>query len=208
MNKHWKGAVFFLVLGITAAAAIVTSSRLAAPGAQKHLAEQTREQTRKMMPQGRDNLSTSPFLLLAPNYLKMGDSQTATRVLEGDKPIQIIFTALSEKAYQDKIGVIASFDDSCTVMKVDIITEKETPGLGDQYKKNNYAWLKSLIGKGPTTNWNLKPKGDIDSWTGATVTPRAITRTLHRMQLLCVRERDLLFSTEPYVYLEIGKPDE
>ncbi len=207
MKHAWKGPLFFLLLGLIAAAAIFTSHQWAEPRMADHLSEKTKAQIMKMMPEGKAELTTATFSLLAPNYLKMGDTQTATRVLEGEKVIQIIFTALSEKAYHSKIGVMASFDQECTLTHVDIISEKETPGLGDQYKKNGGAWLKSLIGKTSSTDWNLKPHGEIDSWTGATVTPKAITRTLHRMQLLCVHERDLLFSTEPYVYLEIGSPD-
>lgn len=206
MNKNWKGILFFVSLGIIAAAAIVTSSRLAQPRIDESLTEKAKAQMQKMLPQGKQEYST--FVLLAPNYLKMGDTQTGVRVLEGDKPIQIIFTGLSEKAYQSKIGVMASFDLACTVLQVEILSEKETPGLGDQYQKNDRAWLKSLAGKTAETVWALKPKGEIDSWTGATVTPQAIVKTISRMQALCVDEHDLLFGNEPLLYLEMGKPDE
>lgn len=208
MKKLHPGTLAFLILGLAMAAGLTWMTEWSLPRVAENQEAKAHALLKQMLPSDRTDITTQSFQLLAPNYLKMGDIQTATRVFKGKQPTQVIYRALSHKAYHDKIGVMASFDGTCTVTHVEIISHRETPGLGDQYKKNDFAWLKSLAGKTPSTDWALKPKGDIDTWTGATVTPTAITETLARMQLLCVHEHDLLFSHEGLLYLEIGDPKE
>lgn len=203
--KLRPSVALFIGLGMAFALTIHLLNQYAQPLLAEHQEAKARALMLNMIPSGHDESNLQSFTLLAPNYLKMGDVQTAARLMQNNKPIQVIYRSISHEGYAGPIGILASFDEHCTVMRVEIISEKETPGLGDQYKKNN--WLETLRQKKSNTHWAIKPEGEIDSWTGATVTPRAITHALHRMQLLCVHEHDLLFSLEPVVYLEIGQPD-
>lgn len=207
MKKRKLGAGIFLILSIAMALALTWMTKVAEPRIAENNNKKIQAFVHKMVPTLDQSTQLQSFQLLAPNYLKMGDVQTATRVWQGNTPTQIIFTAISEKAYKDRIGIITAFDNQCTVLNVDIITQRETPGLGDQYKQNDFAWLKSLVGKKHDTQWSLKPSGEIDTWTGATITPKAIVETLERMQQLCIHEHDLLFSNEDPLYLEIGHPE-
>jgi electron transport complex protein RnfG len=207
MKNSAKAAVFLVIAAALAAGAITWLGDWAQPRHAAQAEAKREAMIERMLIQDRPGLIQRNFQLLAPNYLRMGDIQTGTRVFEGDKVIQVIYTGMSHEGYNGTIALLVSFDNLCTITHVNIISERETPGLGDQYKKNNHAWLKSLEGKKADTRWALKPAGDIDSWTGATVTPKAMTHALGRMQSLCVNEHDLLFGTEEILYLEISKPE-
>jgi electron transport complex protein RnfG len=207
MKKIRPGVLVFLMLGLASAALLTWMAERAEPQIKENQEIAMRQFVEKMIPESATQQTIQTFELLAPNYLNMGDMQTASRIFDKNKPIQVVYRALSKKAYQSRIGVLAAFDSACTITQVDILTHQETPGLGDQFKKDDNAWLKSLAGKTSATQWALKPKGDIDTWTGATVTPEAIIKTLESMQLLCMRENALLFSHEGILYLEVGKPE-
>jgi len=201
------GVIIFLVLAISIGAGLNWMTQWSQSRVAENQEAAMIEFIQHMLPQSTPNITMQSFELLAPNYLKMGDIQTATRIYDNDRPVQVIYRALSTKAYHDRIGVMAAFNEQCTITHVEIISHKETPGLGDQFKLNDNAWLKSLSGKTINTQWALKPQGDIDTWTGATVTPQAIVETLQRMQSLCAEQQALLFSEEEILYLEMGQPE-
>lgn len=146
-------------------------------------------------------IKTETFELLSPTYLQMGDTQIATRAYDNAGPAYIIIKALTQ-GYSGRIGLILSLDTHCTIGKVEILNEHETPGLGDQYKKNEGAWLKQFSGKNlHHTHFSLKRSGgDFDAWTGATVTPQAIVLALKRVLEMCEAYHQPLFSHEAVVY--------
>ena len=58
-----------------------------------------------------------------------------------------------------------------------VLAHKETPGLGDKIEARIDPWILQFAGKS-LANTRLAVKkdgGDIDSFTGATITPRAVT---------------------------------
>jgi electron transport complex protein RnfG len=207
MKKFNPGVWTFLILGLVTASALTWFSDFTRPMLAKNIERKRIQLLETMLPSDRTHITLQSFELFAPNYLNMGDSQIATRVILEDTPQEVIFTALSKKAYHDRIAIMAAFDKTCTVNQVEIISERETPGLGDQYKFDHFAWLKSLSGKTVETHWALKPKGEIDSWTAATVTPQAMIDTVNHMQQLCVQHNALLFGHQDIVSIELDHPE-
>lgn len=198
--KLKQGLVLFLGVGLAFAITLSYLAQQATPKIKEHEEAKARALMESMKPANQPHLHLDPFILLAPNYLKMGDIQMAARLMNGNQVIQVIYRAVSHEGYAGEIGLMASFDRNCTVQRLEIIKERETPGLGDQYKHDGGTWLNSFKGQSNLSH--------IETWTGATVTPKAIIKAVHRMQSLCQHEHELLFSHEKEVYLEIGKPDE
>lgn len=143
------------------------------------------------------------FELLAPHYLNMGDTQKATRAYDKDGPRYIVIKTLT-KGYNGYLALILSMSHTCSIGTVEILNEHETPGLGDQYKKNDGAWLKRFSGKNKeNAAFSLtRSGGDFDAWTGATVTPQAIVRALKLAVDLCEQHQPQLFSDAEVVYAE------
>lgn len=143
------------------------------------------------------------FELLAPRYLNLGDVQKATRAYDNEGPRYIVIKTLT-KGYNGYLALILSLNNNCSIGTVEILQEHETPGLGDQYKKNDSAWMKAFSGKNKSNAvFSLtRSGGDFDAWTGATVTPQAIVRGVKLAVDLCNNYQAQLFSDAEVVYAE------
>ena len=97
-----------------------------------------------------------------------------------DKVTGFIFHYFTHKGYSGDIELLTGTDRDGTVRRVQVLKHQETPGLGDQVEESKSDWLKSFRGKS-LSNATFKVKkdgGDFDSFTGATITPRAITEAV------------------------------
>lgn len=144
------------------------------------------------------------FELFAPQYLHMGTTQEARRVVENDQGTAIVASTLAQDGYAGPIALMVAFDRECTILGVEIINHAETPGLGDQFLKSDKAWLKAFKHRShQNTDFRLKKfGGDIDAWTGATVTPKAIVGALEAVLKMCEDHGSILFNRNEVVYIE------
>ena len=97
-----------------------------------------------------------------------------------DKVTGFIFHYYTHKGYSGDIELLTGTDRDGTVRRVQVLKHQETPGLGDQVEESKSDWLKSFRGKS-LSNATFKVKkdgGDFDSFTGATITPRAVTEAV------------------------------
>ncbi len=79
----------------------------------------------------------------------------------------------SEKGFSGLIKIMVGFKPDGTILNIEVLEQKETPGLGTKMKDEKF--LKQFRNKDPSS-FNLKVKkdgGDIDALTGATITTRA-----------------------------------
>ena len=97
-----------------------------------------------------------------------------------DKVTGFIFHYYTHKGYSGDIELLTGTDRDGTVRRVQVLKHQETPGLGDQVEEGKSDWLKSFRGKslGNAVFKVKKDGGDFDSFTGATITPRAITEAV------------------------------
>lgn len=86
-----------------------------------------------------------------------------------DKSIGAIFTVLAKGYSTDPIGLLVGVSDG-KVVGIDIVEQKETPGLGSLITEN---WFKNQF-KNKTLKDKIEPKKDIDAITGATISSRAV----------------------------------
>lgn len=86
--------------------------------------------------------------------------------------------ATTGKGYSGDItALIGIAADNHTLLGVRILSHKETPGLGDKIDVRISPWILAFSGKklGETHFAVKKDGGDFDAFTGATITPRAVT---------------------------------
>ena len=74
-----------------------------------------------------------------------------------------------------------ALDMAGNIIEVRVTSHKETPGLGDKIEITKSPWISQFSGRSlsNTTDveWGLIPDGGaFDSFTGATITPRAVVR--------------------------------
>ncbi|MEO1939788.1 electron transport complex subunit RsxG [Candidatus Thioglobus sp.] len=91
--------------------------------------------------------------------------------------------------YNGNIRLLTGVDTSNQLLGVRVITHRETPGLGDKVETKKSSWIEQFSGlslSNPSeSKWKVKRDGGVfDSFTGATITPRAIVTASYQVLVL------------------------
>ncbi len=120
------------------------------------------------------------------------------RARKQGKPVALVFTAFAPDGYNGDIELLVGVRYDGTISGVRVVDHKETPGLGDAIDIRKSDWItgfdnKSLNDPGES-GWHVKKDGGrFDQFTGATITPRAVVKAVHRVLNYAVRNRDRLY---------------
>ncbi|CAH6798207.1 SoxR (2Fe-2S) reducing system protein RsxG [Vibrio chagasii] len=99
------------------------------------------------------------------------------------KPSAIAIEAIAPDGYNGAIKVIVGMKIDGTILGTRVLSHQETPGLGDKIDLRVSDWILSFAGKQVTDSnldrWKVrKDGGDFDQFTGATITPRAVVKSV------------------------------
>lgn len=123
---------------------------------------------------------------------------TVFRARKNDKPIAAVLTAIAPNGYTGKISLLVAIRFNGELAGVRVVSHKETPGLGDTIEIEKSNWIlqfnnMSLLNPS-SKQWKVKRDGGhFDQLTGATITPRAIVKAIHKALLFYKQQRDKLF---------------
>ena len=92
---------------------------------------------------------------------------------------------MSGPGYSGLIHVLLGIAPDGTLLGVRVRSHTETPGLGDKIELAKDDWILGFTGKSlrdpAPENWKVKRDGGVfDQFSGATITPRAVVRTITR----------------------------
>lgn len=99
--------------------------------------------------------------------------------LDGD-PVGLIFPVVAPDGYSGDIHILVGVSPEGEVLGVRVTSHKETPGLGDKVELKKSDWVLDFNGRSldnPTLDgWAVAKNGGVfDQFTGATITPKAVT---------------------------------
>ncbi|MEZ8605680.1 electron transport complex subunit RsxG [Vibrio sp. 10N.239.311.G01] len=99
------------------------------------------------------------------------------------EPSAIAIEAIAPDGYNGAIKVIVGMKIDGTILGTRVLSHQETPGLGDKIDLRVSDWILSFAGKQVTDSnlgrWKVrKDGGDFDQFTGATITPRAVVKSV------------------------------
>ncbi|EGU39843.1 electron transport complex subunit RsxG [Vibrio splendidus] len=99
------------------------------------------------------------------------------------EPSAIAIEAIAPDGYNGAIKVIVGMKIDGTILGTRVLSHQETPGLGDKIDLRVSDWVLSFAGKQVTDSnldrWKVrKDGGDFDQFTGATITPRAVVKSV------------------------------
>lgn len=101
------------------------------------------------------------------------DGKTLYVGKKGGKIIGYAMQSASEKGYAGEIVVLVGADPNGKILGIQIIKHSETPGLGNRIEGDD--WRKEFVGMTADSKIGVKKDGgDIDSFSGATISPRAV----------------------------------
>jgi electron transport complex protein RnfG len=120
-----------------------------------------------------------------------------------DKPVAIILPATARDGYTGDIDMIIGINVDGTIAGVRILSHRETPGLGDAIDKKKSDCVDGFIGRSllnpSLEQWTVKKdNGVFDQFTGATITPRAVSKSIAKaLQYFQQHQQRILDSSKP-----------
>ena len=129
-------------------------------------------------------------------------SDVSTIVYRGrlkDRPSIAVLQAVAPDGYSGKINMIISIRHDGRIGGVRVISHKETPGLGDYIEIAKNDWITvfndTSLESRKDSAWKVKKDGGaFDYMAGATVTPRAMVKAVHKALQYYAQHRDELFA--------------
>lgn len=167
------------------------------------------QEKRRMLQQLNEIIPTTSFNndLLADvisitdqEFLRHPDPVTVYRARMDGQPVAVLMTVTAPDGYNGDIQILTGIDITGTLLGVRVVSHRETPGLGDPIDIEKSDWVlgfkhKSL--RNPEgAGWAVrKDGGQFDQFTGATISPRAVVKTVHDTLLYFAANQELLFTT-------------
>lgn len=118
------------------------------------------------------------------------------------QPVAAIFNVIAPNGYGGPIKLLVAVRYNGTIAGVRVISDQETPGLGDAIESEKSDWIYSFTGKSLDNpgkkGWAVKRDGgQFDQFTGATISPRAVVKAVHNTLLYFKQHREELFGAKP-----------
>ena len=93
--------------------------------------------------------------------------------------------ATAPDGYSGKIDLLIAIQSNGELAGVRVVSHNETPGLGDYIDIAKSDWIKQFDGaslaKYDAQAWQVKKDGGhFDYMSGATITPRAVVKAVHK----------------------------
>lgn len=150
-----------------------------------------------------DNDLLKDTTMVPANYfLGTTTALKAYRARKGNTNIAVVLTAIATNGYNGPIEMLVGIYNNGKIAGVRIINHRETPGLGDAIEISRSDWIKGFDQKSLTQpgekGWKVKRDGgEFDQFTGATITPRAVVKTVHATLEYFKKHQTQLFLKTP-----------
>ena len=151
-------------------------------------------------PDQRDNdLFTDIIQVSDPELLGTPEPVTVYRARKDGQPVAAILRVVAPKGYSGPIKLLVGVRNDGTVAGVRVVSHRETPGLGDGIEAQRSDWILGFSGRSlgdpPEAAWTVRRDGGaFDQFTGATITPRAVTRAVRDALIYFRTHREALFA--------------
>ncbi len=145
-----------------------------------------------------NNLLTDTLTLYEPETLGHRQAVTVYRARQDNQAVAVILPVVARNGYNGDIKLLIGIAVDGRITGVRVTSHKETPGLGDGIDESKSDWILSFndlsLQNTLTQQWTVKKDGGvIDQFTGATITPRAVTQAIHKALIYVNTAQDELF---------------
>ncbi|MDR0672134.1 MAG: electron transport complex subunit RsxG [Zoogloeaceae bacterium] len=165
-----------------------------------------------------NDLLTDTLLLPPAPELGLDAPSLVYRARREGQPVALVLEAVAPDGYAAEIRLIFGITRQGTITGVRVVAHKETPGLGDYIdlkkdKDKKYPWIlqfNDLNYPGvPDREWQVrKDRGRFYYRTGATISPRAVIRAVHRAAQFAAAQSERLFAASDSALLDTVTQDE
>lgn len=180
-NATVLGLFAIATVGVVAAIQQGTAPRIAA--AEREAQVQALAQ---ILPAGSyDNHLLDSSRLVQDELLGNKNPAPAYLATLGGKPSAVILQVTAPDGYSGSIRLLVGILADGRLAGVRALHHRETPGLGDKIELAKSRWILGFDGKSLTqpdeAGWAVKKDGgQFDQFAGATITPRAVVKAVHK----------------------------
>lgn len=116
-------------------------------------------------------------------------------------PVAAVLETAAPDGYSGEIRLLVAILASGELAGVRVLNHKETPGLGDPIEETKSDWILRFTGlslQNPSFGlWKVKRDGGaFDQFTGATITPRAVVKSVFKALQYFNLRKNALFEAE------------
>jgi electron transport complex protein RnfG len=117
------------------------------------------------------------------NLLNIKETSLAYIAKENDIFKAVLIESVAPDGYSGEIQIITAINHNGEILNSRIVDHKETPGLGDYIDQKKSNWIENFNGMNLKLNndsdWRVvKDQGTFDYKAGATITPRAVIKSV------------------------------
>lgn len=147
-----------------------------------------------------DNKVVQDVITLKPDPLLANESGLhAYRARLHGKPTAVLIETVAPDGYGGKIFMLVGVNTRGQIVGVRVVSDNETPGLGDYVEAAKSDWIKGFNGlsnaKYKPEDWQVKKDGGkFDYMAGATISPRAVIKAVHRALEYFDKHQKMLFA--------------
>ena len=147
-----------------------------------------------------NDLTQTCRLVTAPAALGTDKAMPVYIATKAGEPQAVAIETLAPDGYNGNIHIIVAVNNAGVVLGVRTLEQQETPGLGDKVDSRKSSWVDGFAGKLFDVNhlkaWFVKKDGgEIDQFTGATITPRAYTKALRNTLTYFIANKQQIYSS-------------
>lgn len=145
-----------------------------------------------------NDLYQSCTLVTLP-YLNNSPKVHAYIAKKGGQINSMAIESIAPDGYNGQIKLIIGINNQQVITGTRVLSQQETPGLGDKIDLRVSDWILNFTGKYLTeenqTSWHVrKDGGQFDQFTGATITPRAVVKAVKNTLEFVHEKRDDIYS--------------
>ena len=195
-----------LVLGLFAVATVGTVAAIQQGTAERIAAAEREARVQalaQILPAGSyDNHLLDSSRLVQDELLGNKSPTPAYLATLGGQPSAVILQITAPDGYSGSIRLLVGVQADGRLAGVRTLQHRETPGLGDKIELAKSQWVRSFDGTSLSdpdeAGWAVKKDGgQFDQFAGATITPRAVVKAVHKaLQYFDKHKAELLAPVE------------
>lgn len=196
-----KNGLILTGFALSATALLAVTNALTAPKIAEQQELQLRKQLQEILPAERyDNaLLSSCRQVSSAEFLGTSEPQRAWLATMDGTPVASLLETQAPDGYNGTIRLLVGIEYDGTLAGVRTLAHQETPGLGDKLELERSDWILSFNGRELTeqnqSSWKVtKDGGEFDSFTGATITPRAVVKAVKNTLLYYQEHKETLLA--------------
>ena len=137
-------------------------------------------------------------LVMDSDLLGTEEELKVYRMRNQENDYALFMTSVAPDGYAGKIKLVIGIYHNGEIAGVRVTEHQETPGLGDKIEIEKSDWIKQFNGRSlentTAEQWKVaKDGGEFDALTGATITPRAIVKSVYQTLQYYTQNTEFLF---------------